>query len=184
MTHDHDEAAAVADRVVTIDELTGMGISVVELTTDQTYDLRRRVLRTGTPSSDVSVQPATTTRPPPTSAWPTTRAPSSPSRRGPTSRARSHPTDHDVQLRGMAVEPDLAGRGLGATLLTAGLDRAFAAGAETVWANARDTALDFYRRHGFEVVDDGFLDATTGARPPPHPAPPTLISPSGLCRHS
>ena len=71
----------------------------------------------------------------------------------------------------MAVEPDHAGRGLGATLLAAGLDRAFAAGAETVWANARDTALDFYRRHGFEVVDDGFLDRDDGARPPPHPPP-------------
>ena len=71
----------------------------------------------------------------------------------------------------MAVDPDLGGRGLGAALLAAGLDRAFAAGAETVWANARDTALDFYRRHGFEVVDDGFLDPTTALAAPPHPPP-------------
>jgi thiamine transport system ATP-binding protein len=160
VTHDHDEAAAIADRIVTIDELSGMGISVVELSTDQTYDLRRRVLRTGTPSSDVRFRgdddPATTHlgladhtgAVVAISSWTAKPCPIA-------------PTDHDVQLRGMAVEPDLAGRGLGATLLTAGLDRAFAAGAETVWANARDTALDFYRRHGFEVVDDGFLDATT-----------------------
>ena len=61
----------------------------------------------------------------------------------------------------MAVDPDRRARGLGATLLAAGVDRAFAAGAESVWANARDTALGFYGRHGFEVIDDGFLDTTT-----------------------
>jgi thiamine transport system ATP-binding protein len=160
VTHDHDEAAVVADRVVTIDELTGMGITVVELTTNQTYDLRRRVLRTGTPSSDVRFSgdddEATTHlglvdhtgAVVAISSWTAKPCPVA-------------PTDHDVQLRGMAVEPDRAGRGLGATLLAAGVERAFAGGAETVWANARDTALDFYAGHGFEVIDDGFVDTTT-----------------------
>ena len=31
-----------------------------------------------------------------------------------------------------------------------------------VWANARDTALGFYARHGFEVLEPGHVDATTG----------------------
>jgi len=31
----------------------------------------------------------------------------------------------------------------------------------TVWANARDAALDFYRAHGFTVVGDGFIETVT-----------------------
>ena len=160
VTHDPAEAETVADRTVTIGELGGAGISVVELTTGDTYDLRRRVLRTGTPSTDVSFKgdddPGTTHlgltdhrgAVVAISSWTAKPCPIA-------------PTDNDVQLRGMAVDPDHSGRGLGAVLLAAGLERAFAAGAETVWANARDTALDFYRRHGFDVIDDGFLDPTT-----------------------
>ncbi len=62
VTHDHAEAEAVADRVVTIDELGGTRISVVELATADTYELRRRVLRTGTPSTRRRRSTATTTR--------------------------------------------------------------------------------------------------------------------------
>ena len=54
------------------------------------------------------------------------------------------------------------GRGTGAVLVAAGLERAAAQGADVVWANARDTALGFYARHGFAVVGDGFVDPTTG----------------------
>ena len=55
VTHDRDEAAVVADRIVTTGELQGHpeGRRVVELTAEATHDLRRRVLRTGTPSTDV-----------------------------------------------------------------------------------------------------------------------------------
>ena len=34
-------------------------------------------------------------------------------------------------------------------------------GFRLVWANARDTALDFYVAHGFAVVGDGFLTTDT-----------------------
>jgi GNAT superfamily N-acetyltransferase len=61
----------------------------------------------------------------------------------------------------MAVDPVRRGHGSGALLLAAGLERAGARGADVVWANARDTALAFYERHGFRVVGDGFVDATT-----------------------
>ena len=56
VTHDGDEAAVVADRIVTTGELQGTtpeGRRVVELTAEATHDLRRRVLRTGTPRTDV-----------------------------------------------------------------------------------------------------------------------------------
>ena len=62
---------------------------------------------------------------------------------------------------GMAVDPTAARRASAPSCSRPGVERAFAAGAETVWANARDTALGFYGRHGFDVVGDGFLDPTT-----------------------
>jgi predicted GNAT family N-acyltransferase len=66
-----------------------------------------------------------------------------------------------VQLRGMATSRAVQGQGLGGVLLEAGCERMAARGDTLVWANARDAALAFYLRHGFEVVGDGFIDATT-----------------------
>jgi len=66
-----------------------------------------------------------------------------------------------IQLRGMATLHGWQGCGVGAALLRAGLAHAREAGAELVWANARDTALAFYLRHGFDVHGEGFVDATT-----------------------
>ena len=66
-----------------------------------------------------------------------------------------------LQLRGMATERVLQGTGLGGRLLLRGLEHARAEGAEIAWANARDAALDFYLRHGFEVVGDGFIEPVT-----------------------
>ena len=66
-----------------------------------------------------------------------------------------------IQLRGMATATSLQGTGLGALLLHAGCERAAQGGAELVWARARDAALNFYERHGFSVVGDGFIDGTT-----------------------
>ena len=67
-----------------------------------------------------------------------------------------------VQLRGIAVAKHLQGQGVGGKLLGAGIDRARERGARFVWARARDGALDFYRRHGFDVVGDQFIDEATG----------------------
>ncbi|MGZ4792535.1 MAG: GNAT family N-acetyltransferase [Ilumatobacteraceae bacterium] len=65
-----------------------------------------------------------------------------------------------VQLRGMATAPELQGRGVGGILVDAGCRRA-ATIAPLVWARARDSALNFYMRHGFVVEGDGFIDETT-----------------------
>jgi GNAT superfamily N-acetyltransferase len=61
------------------------------------------------------------------------------------------------QLRGMAVEPDRQGRGIGTAILEHAVARLGAAGASLVWANGRDTALGFYQRAGWNVVGDGYL---------------------------
>jgi hypothetical protein len=47
------------------------------------------------------------------------------------------------QLRGMAVEPDRHGEGIGLAILDYGVARLRAAGARLAWANGRDTALGF-----------------------------------------
>ena len=71
------------------------------------------------------------------------------------------PDEPAVQLRGMAVSAAHRGRGLGAAMIAAGLEDARRRGAVLVWANARDSALDFYVANGFAVVGDGFRTTDT-----------------------
>ena len=71
------------------------------------------------------------------------------------------PDDAAVQLRGMAVSAEHRGRGLGAAMIAAGLDDARRRGATLVWANARDSALEFYVANGFGVVGEGFRTTDT-----------------------
>ncbi|CAN5729347.1 ABC transporter ATP-binding protein [soil metagenome] len=166
VTHDAAEAEAVADRVVQMAELAGL--EIVELTAGETHPLRSVVLRTGTPTSEVVWKGDDE----PTTIHLGVRA---------AGRLVAVSTwmpvaDGQVQLRGMAVDPSQQGCGIGAALVAAGIERSLKAGATGVWANARDTALDFYRRHGFEVEGDGFVTRDTGL---PHhrirfvPLPPT-----------
>ena len=129
---------------------------VVDLDAGQTHDLRRRVLRSHLPGAPVAnpedelpttvhlgvvgddgvVVGSATLFPEPTPHRPGWRA---------------------VRLRGMAVDPSWQGRGVGTLLLAALVRRAADDGYEVVWANGRDAALGFYRRHGWEVVGEGFV---------------------------
>lgn len=66
------------------------------------------------------------------------------------------------RLRGMAIDPQYQGQGFGRQLLAYLLPEARNAGANTVWCNARTSAIGFYTRLGFlqkseefEVVDLG-----------------------------
>jgi predicted GNAT family N-acyltransferase len=72
------------------------------------------------------------------------------------------PGEAGFQLRGMATAPEHQRAGAGTTLLASGIERCRQRGAALVWARARDTALDFYSRHGFEVVGLGYVDLATG----------------------
>jgi ribosomal protein S18 acetylase RimI-like enzyme len=60
------------------------------------------------------------------------------------------------QLRGMATDPSLRGAGVGRALVTEGLARLAALGADLVWCDARVPAVGFYERMGFDVVTDRF----------------------------
>lgn len=57
------------------------------------------------------------------------------------------------QLRYMASDFDVQGNGYGALVLIAAEDALRAQGVEQVWANARDTALGFYRSTGWTVLE-------------------------------
>ncbi|MEN0063425.1 MAG: GNAT family N-acetyltransferase [Myxococcota bacterium] len=61
---------------------------------------------------------------------------------------RSTPT---AQLRGMAVDPDHQGQGLGSTLL-----RGIQDVHKALWCNARLHAVAFYERHGWTVQSERF----------------------------
>ena len=67
-----------------------------------------------------------------------------------------------TQLRGMAVAKHLQSKGLGNILLQAGITRAKTLESTYVWARARDRALYFYERNGFETIGDQFIDETSG----------------------
>ena len=78
---------------------------------------------------------------------------------------RPWPLDIDAsatQLRGMAVAKHLQSKGLGNILLQAGITRAKAHESTYVWARARDRALYFYERNGFETIGDQFIDEASG----------------------
>ena len=65
----------------------------------------------------------------------------------------------DGHVGRMAVLKEWRGRGVGALLLQALVDRARARGDATVRLNAQTVAAGFYRRYGFEVCGPGFVEA-------------------------
>ena len=63
------------------------------------------------------------------------------------------------RLRGMAVEHEHQGSGVGSQVMTRVIDELRARGVALLWCNARTVALPFYRRHGFTPVGEEFLAA-------------------------
>jgi GNAT superfamily N-acetyltransferase len=64
-----------------------------------------------------------------------------------------NPTLVTYQLRYMATDFDVQGRGYGALVLAVAEDDLRSVGAEQVWANGRDTALGFYQHAGWLRVE-------------------------------
>ena len=63
-----------------------------------------------------------------------------------------------VQLRGMAVDPSMQNRGVGARLIEASVARLplLYPDARRIWCNARERAQSFYERAGFVAEGDYF----------------------------
>ena len=134
--------------------------SVEEVPTDEVLVLRMAVLRDGTPSQDPRYADDDTEGSVnlgiresgilvACSTW----------------LPRPWPLDIDAsatQLRGMAVAKHLQSKGLGNILLQAGITRAKAHESTYVWARARDRALYFYERNGFETIGNQFIDEASG----------------------
>jgi predicted N-acetyltransferase YhbS len=78
---------------------------------------------------------------------------------------RPYPLRPDVgdawQLRGMATAPERQRQGIGGQLVGAVLDELRRRGARLVWCDARTSAVEFYRRHGFTAEGAEFLHAET-----------------------
>lgn len=70
--------------------------------------------------------------------------------------------DPERQLRQLAVEPLMQGQGIGSALVRACETRAAEQGCEMLWLNARDTAIAFYTRLGYESVGAEFVSHLTG----------------------
>ena len=140
-------------------------LDIVELSADETHPLRRAVLRNGDHTAAVvfhedawpgvfHLGARTGTTLVGVSTWIPRPAPAEPGDDGGGDGVA-------VQLRGMATAHGWRSSGVGGLLLEAGCARCGLEGFELVWARARDAALAFYGRHGFQVVGDGFIDATT-----------------------
>ncbi len=159
VSHDQSDVTAVADGVHRLG--THQTVTVVSVPVETIRPLRREVLRAGMVDQSVEFDgdndPDTfhlaafdpSGRVIATSTWLRRGYPSSPRRAA-------------YQLRGMATAVDQQSRGLGARLIDEGLRRLCDRHIDVVWANARDAALDFYRRLNFEVIGDGFVESVTG----------------------
>ena len=66
------------------------------------------------------------------------------------------------RLRGMASDPGVRGRGLGAAVLDRMLAEIASRGGALVWCNARTPARRLYERAGFSVVGDPWEDPQIG----------------------
>jgi GNAT superfamily N-acetyltransferase len=75
-----------------------------------------------------------------------------------------------VQLQNMAVEPALQRQGIGSAVMAEILRRLRATDAVLLWASARDKALPFYERFGFQPIDGSGFTGQTGQSPPYHRA--------------
>jgi GNAT superfamily N-acetyltransferase len=58
-----------------------------------------------------------------------------------------------VQLRYMATDFDVQGRGYGARVLATAEEELRSLGVEQIWANGRDTALGFYENVGWQRIE-------------------------------
>jgi GNAT superfamily N-acetyltransferase len=66
------------------------------------------------------------------------------------------PDEPGWQIRGMAVEPELRGQGIGSAVLATILDHIRARGGGLAWCNARTPAQGVYARAGFVPVGEVF----------------------------
>jgi GNAT superfamily N-acetyltransferase len=123
---------------------------VVEVDAVATHDLRRRLLRSHRPGLPVRN---------PEDALPGTFHLAEVDDDGALLGVASFTRDGSAaRLRGMAVEPDAQGHGVGRLLMDAALERLRNEGVQRLWCHARNGALGFYERFGMRLVGEGFVE--------------------------
>lgn len=63
-----------------------------------------------------------------------------------------------VRLRQMAVQGNLQGKGIGASIMSFAENLARDKGFDRVIMHARDSAIGFYEKLGYKVVGEGFIE--------------------------
>ncbi len=125
------------------------------------YDLRRRVLRGGDPDVDVANIGDALSTSYHYGGFLGERVVVSASLFVAPSPWSSHESSY--QLRYMATDFDVQGRGLGQRLLNQVFEDLARRGVHEIWANARTSALNFYVALGCEIIKDSlFISAETG----------------------
>jgi ribosomal-protein-alanine N-acetyltransferase len=64
--------------------------------------------------------------------------------------------EHHYQLRGMAIIDDYKGLGIGNRLLENGEEKCLKANVNLIWFNAREIAINFYKRNNYQETGDFF----------------------------
>ena len=65
-----------------------------------------------------------------------------------------------VKMRQVAIAPDMQRRGVGSALVAFAEQVAAKAGYSRMTAHAREPAVPFYRKHGYAVEGDRFIEVT------------------------
>ena len=67
---------------------------------------------------------------------------------------------HSVKMRGVAVEPNAQGGGIGTAMVRYSERVAVEHGFQEMVLNARETAVGFYTKLGYEIVGEPFIEVT------------------------
>ena len=70
--------------------------------------------------------------------------------------------EHQYQLRGMAVLNEYQDLGLGTLILNFGENLLKQQNIETIWCNAREKAVNFYKKNSYEIIGEPFLIKNIG----------------------
>jgi predicted GNAT family N-acyltransferase len=129
-------------------------LSIKEISTEETYPLRHRILRAGRPIEDCIL---------PGDDLPTTYHLAAMDGGRIVSIGSFYeaghpdvPGERQFQLRGMATDEEYRRRHLGADLLERGMQIARERGGDVLWCNARSNVADFYLSQGFTQIGDEF----------------------------
>lgn len=61
-----------------------------------------------------------------------------------------------MQLRGMAVVTETQSKGVGKELVKKAIETSIEKGVKTLWCNAREHIIDFYKKQGFKIKGERF----------------------------